>query len=120
MTTPRYFIALGAVALFVGCASHIAKTEAISGGDYLLQLHQMGRLPGDSKDDHGKITCYLSPSDLQEVTYPLSRTFRVVKTGGTSTNNYTVVRLTKDSSWQLARAWQTDSAGRIIEEWPVK
>jgi hypothetical protein len=120
MKIPHHLIALGAAALLAGCAAHVAKTEAVSAGDYVLQLHQQGRLPGDSKDAHGKITCYLLPSDLQEVTYPLSRTFRVVKTGGTSTNNYTVVRLAKDSSWQLQRAWQTDSEGRVIQEWPVK
>ena len=118
MKIPHHYIALGAVALFVGCASHVAKTEAVSAGDYVLQLHQQGRLPGDTKDAHGKITCYLTPSDLQEVSYPLSRTFRVVETG--ATNNYTVVRLAKDSSWQLQRAWQTDSEGHVIQEWPVK
>ena len=120
MKMSRHLIIFGTVVLLVGCASHVAKTETISGGDFLLQLHQQGRLPGDSKDDHGKITCYLLPSDLQEVTYPLSRTFRMVETGSTSTNNYTVVRLTKDSSWQLQRAWQTDSEGHVIQEWPIK
>ena len=118
MKISHHIITLGVVALLAGCTSHVAKTEAVSAGDYVLQLHQQGRLPGDSKDAHGKITCYLTPSDLQEVTYPLSRTFRVVETG--ATNNYTVVRLTKDSSWQLQRAWQTDSEGRVIQEWPVK
>ena len=29
-----YVIALGAAALLVGCASHIAKVETISGGDF--------------------------------------------------------------------------------------
>jgi hypothetical protein len=120
MKISHHIITLGVVALLAGCAPHVAKTEAVSAGDYVLQLHQQGRLPGDSKDSHGKITCYLLPSDLQRVTYPLSRTFRVVETGSTSTNNYTVVRLAKDSSWQLQRAWQTDSEGHVIQEWPVK
>jgi len=118
MKMSRYFIIFGTVVLLVGCASHVAKTEAISGGDFLLQLHQQGRLPGDSKDSHGKITCYLLPSDLQQVSYPLSRTYQVVKTGDISTNNYTIVRLTKDSAWQLQRAWRTDSSGHVIEVMP--
>ena len=113
-------ISLGVVVFLAGCASNVAKTEAVSAGDYVLLLHQQGRLPGDSKDSHGKITCYLLPSDLQEVTYPLSRTFRVVETGSTSTNNYTVVRAAKDSSWQLQRAWQTDSEGQVVQEWTSK
>jgi hypothetical protein len=118
VNTLRYLIVLGAAALLAGCVSHLAKNEAKSAGDYVLQLHQQGRLPGDSKDAHGKITCYLTPSDLQKVTYPLSRTFRVVENG--ATNNYTVVRFAKDSSWQLQRAWQADSEGHVIQEWPIK
>jgi hypothetical protein len=115
----RHLTFLGAVALFVGCASHIAKTETISGADFLLQLHQQSRLPGDSIDVHGRITCILLSSDLQQVSYPLSRTYQVIPTGGTYTNNYMIVRLTKDTAWQLQRAWQTDSQG-VTEEWLVK
>lgn len=120
MNLLRHVIIFGTAVLLVGCASHVAKTEAISGGDFLLQLHQQGSLPGDSKDGHGKITCYLLPSDLQQVSYPLSRTYRVVIAGSAFTNNYTIVRLAKDSGWQLQRAWQTDSAGDVTKEWPVE
>jgi hypothetical protein len=114
------FISIAAASLLVSCASYKARTEAESGGDFLFRLHQKGQLPGDTKDDHGKVTCYLSPRDLEQLVYPLSRTYQVVKKGDSSTNNYTVVRLTKHSPWQLQRAWRTDSQGRVTEEWAVK
>lgn len=119
MKTSHLFIVLS-TAILVGCASHIAKTEVFSGRDFLLQLHQQGQLPGDSKDARGILTCYLLPSDLQHISYPLSRTYHIILTGSTDTNNYTIIRPTKDSGWQLQRAWRTDSTGRVIDEWPVK
>ena len=114
------FILICAASGLVSCASYSAKTEAKSGGDFLIRLHQKGQLPGDVKDDHGRIICYLSPTDLKQTVYPLSRTYQVVKTGDSSTNNYTIMRLTKHSPWQLQRVWRTDPQGRVTEEWTVK
>jgi len=114
------FILVGAASSLVSCASYTARTEAKSGGDFLFRLHQKSQLPGDTKDEHGKITCYLSPTELGEIIYPLSRTYQVVKNGDSSTNNYTIIRLTNNSHWQLQRAWRTDSQGRVTEEWAVK
>jgi hypothetical protein len=114
------FILIGVASLLVSCAGYNARTEGESGGNFLVRLHQKGQLPGDVKDEHGKISCYLSPTDLKQIIYPLSRTYQVVKTGDSSTNNYTVMRLTKHSPWQLQRAWRTDSQGRITEDWAVK
>src|SRR5215510_1416596 len=99
------FILIGAASLLVSCASNPARTEAKAGGDYLFRLHQKGQLPGDAKSEHGKITCYLSPTDLQQIIYPFSRTYQVVKNGDSSTNNYTIIRHSKNSPWQLQRAW---------------
>jgi hypothetical protein len=116
-----WLVVLTATASFlVSCASYSAKTEAKSGGDFLISLHQKGQLPGDANNEHGKIICYLSPIDLKEVTYPLSRTYQVVKTGDPCTNHYTILRLAKHSTWQLQRGWRTDSEGRVTEEWIVK
>ena len=111
---------MGAASLLVSCASYTARKQAKSGGDFLVRLHQKGQLPGDAKDEHGKITCYLSPADLEQTIYPLSRTYQVVKKGDSSTNNYTIKRFAKHSPWQLQRAWRTDSQGRVTEEWAVE
>ena len=114
------FVLAGTISLLVSCAGYSARTEAESGGDFLIRLHQKGQLAGDAKNDHGKITCYLSPTDLKQTVYPLQRTYQVVKTGDSFTNNYTILRLAKHSPWQLQRAWRTDSQGRVTEEWIVK
>jgi hypothetical protein len=120
MKIPCCPILIATVLLLVGCAGYTARTVAESGGDFLYRLHQKGQLPGDAKEKHGKMTCYLSPSDLKELIYPLSRTYQVVKIGDSFTNNYTVMRLTKHSPWELQRAWRTDSKAQVTEEWPVK
>src|SRR5215831_5902661 len=114
------FVLVSAAALLVSCASYKVREEAKSGGDFLVQLHQKGKLPGDAKEERGKISCYLSATDLEQRLYPLSRTYQVVKNGDSSTNNYTITRLTKHSPWQLQRAWRTDSQGRVTEEWTVE
>jgi len=98
--------------------------ETGEAGLVLKQLHELGRLPGDSKDEHGKLTS----DDLQLVVsdkavamvYPATRTFHLVKVGETSTNNYTLMKQSKDAEWKLQKAWLTDSNGQIIQEWPVQ
>jgi hypothetical protein len=93
-------------------------------GLILKQLHEQGRLPGDSKDEHGKLTSgtfdLVVSNKATVITYPTSRTFHLVKDGDTSTNNYTLVKLSKDSEWKLQKAWQTDSNGTFVKEWPIQ
>jgi hypothetical protein len=92
--------------------------------DFLDQLYDQGRLPGISTDEVGQVSCDLPglviSNKLAEMTYPALRTFHLVKTGETSTNNYTLVKTSKDSAWQLQKAWRVDAAGHTIEEWPIK
>jgi hypothetical protein len=99
----------------------------------LKRLRNEGNLPGASKDQHGEVTSdaffWYSPSNNLNVvifsnigttiTYPVSRTIHLVKHGDTSTNNYTLFKQTKDGEWKLRRAWETDSNGETIQEWPV-
>ena len=87
----------------------------------MLGLHQQSLLPGDSKDVHGETHSETDPYPFpNEVTYPFSKTFHVSIKGETFTNNYTVLRTTKDSPWQLQRAWRTDSHGHTIQDWLVR
>jgi hypothetical protein len=132
MKTPRYILTLATVILLVGCSSSNSRfwsstaknpvvVETLSAGDFLLGLHRQSLLPGDSKDMHGEIHSVTDPYPFpNEVTYPFTRMFYVSIIGETFTNNYTVLRLAKDSPWQLQRAWRTDSQGHTVEEWPVK
>jgi len=92
-----------------------AQTEAATGADFLLRLLHEGRLPGLTTDDHGQFFCQTKP-----VSYPYSLTFYCAKATGNFTNYYTIARLKKDSAWQLERALQKDSQGKISQEWTVK
>ena len=132
MSVLRHLILLGMAALLCDCSrsnSHLlpvakdssAAIEAAQAGNFLLAMHQQGKLPGVSKDMHGRITSDMVPrSEVQsnQDVYPISKTFHVTIRGESFTNNYTVVKLTKNSSWQLQRAWRIDPDGRITE-WPV-
>jgi hypothetical protein len=103
-------------------------------GQFMKLLHDQDKLPGVSKDEHGVMTSdtfsFYSPSNNLDVvifsnigttiTYPVSRTFHLVKYGDTSTNNYTLVKEAKDAEWKLVRGWETDSNGQIIHEWPIQ
>jgi hypothetical protein len=93
-----------------------AKAQALSGSKFLNQLGKEGRLPGFSTNEHGMFA-----SKVVEISYPYTLTVQFVKTGDKSRcNYYTIVQPTKDSEWQLKRAWQTDATGKIVEEWTVE
>lgn len=131
MSILRYALLLVAASFLSGCsntqarAMHAAEKnpvamEAASGGDFLLSLREQSKLPGLPKDAHGDIRFDFSFPLPQQVTYPFSPTFQVSIKGQTFINHYTVLRETKDSPWQLQKAWRTDSHGRIVEELPVR
>jgi len=130
MKSPQIHVVLAAAILLVGCSSSNSRfwplmakkpvvVETELAGDFLLGLHQKSLLPGDSKDRHGELHSEIYPLP-DHVTYPFSSTFHVSIKGETSTNNYIVIRKSKDAPWQLQRAWRTDSQGHTIDEWPVK
>lgn len=105
-----------------GVVTNDVYIETGHAGLVLKQIRDQSRLPGVSKDEHGTLTSenLRFSNSLPVLTYPALRTFYFVKEGETSTNNYTLVKQTKDSEWKLQKAWQTDSKGQIIQEWPVK
>jgi hypothetical protein len=93
-------------------------------GGFLLQLHNDNKLPGISKDEHGNLTTDTFSMTVSNnsvgISRPITWTFHLVKDGSASTNNYTVVKQSKDGNWKIQKAWLTDSNGQIIQEWPVK
>jgi hypothetical protein len=88
---------------------------AKAGMDHLLRLRTQGRLPGITTNDHGNASISGRLSD-----YPFALTMQFRPTGSVSTENYSIIQLKRDSPWQLRRAWQADSNGQIIHEWPVQ
>ena len=92
------------------------QAEGLSGEKFLIQLGKDGRLPGFSTNEHGMFS-----AKGVIISYPYTLTVEFVKKGDTSRcNYYTILRLTKDSEWQLKRAWQTDATGKIVQEWSVE
>jgi hypothetical protein len=73
-------------------------------------LKGKNQLPGWSKNDKG--TIYLEP-------YPNFEAFDGRKNGDSSTYHYDVDRTSKDSPWKLQKAWQTDTNGQLVKEYPV-
>jgi hypothetical protein len=98
--------------------------EIGAAGAFLKHLLNQGLLPGISKDEHGDATSdtldLVISNKAVEITYPVKRTWHFVKDGETSTNNYTLVKQSKDDEWKLQKAWLTDSNGQMVQEWPVQ
>src|SRR5438552_11029924 len=112
---------------FCGCSKHSPPTLAenlpsknsaasitVEAGKFLRDLHEQGKLPGLSKDDHGELKAKV-PDFSETVHFPLSLTFQFAKDSG-SVYNYTVERLSVSSDWRLIKAWQTDTEGKTVKE----
>lgn len=97
-----------------GAVKTVQEGQAIakSGIEYLSQLRQEGRLPGVGTNEHGHASI-----NGRLNSYPYSLTMQLTKEGETSVNHYAIKKLSKNSTWQLERAWQTDSSGHFIQEW---
>ncbi|MDB6057118.1 MAG: hypothetical protein JWO95_962 [Verrucomicrobiales bacterium] len=51
----------------------------------------------------------------QRVTYPVSRDIFVVRATGTSVYTYNFVKLSKESNWELVKAWMMNQDGERTE-----
>jgi hypothetical protein len=101
--------------------------------EFLESLKEKGQLPGLSKDDQGAIfLAAYSNFDLQSTSpkgfayvkgYFNSRhksvNFDFWKNGDSSVYHYQVARASRDSPWNLQKAWRTDKNDRTLEEYPV-
>ena len=98
----------GDILMEIAHSGHRAILEAYE------NLREKDQLPGMSKNDRG--TVYLegnSSSGFESVIFG----FR--KSGDLSTCHYKASRVSKDSPWELQKAWRTDQKGQMIEEYPV-
>lgn len=102
--------------------------STLEAGQFLAQLLESRRLPGAENAERGAMLSPASADTLlpnvytpQPTNYPLSRTFSGQrKLGGAWENQYTVVKMSADSPWQIKRAWRTDAQGNTVEEYRVK
>ena len=125
----NYTLVVAAILALCGCDKHNGPTPAealqskesavsatTEAGKFLHNLHGQGKLPGVSKDEHGELKAKVS--DFSEtVHFPLSLTFQFTK-NASSNYLYTVQRLSTGADWRLIRAWQTDSDGKTVKEFP--
>ena len=126
-----YILIVVTMLVLCGCSKHSAPTLAenlqskssaasvtVEAGKFLKDLHERGRLPGLSKDDHGELKAKVS--DFSEtVRFPLSLTFQFTK-NSESIYLYTVERSSMSSDWRLIKAWQTDATGKTVKEFPMQ
>jgi len=97
--------------------------ETTAAGIVFKRLHDEGKIPGISKNEHGQFRCdfdFMISNRPVQVTYPAIITLRGLKEGTVNTNNYTLIKQSKDAEWKLQRAWQADSNGETIQEWPIQ
>lgn len=85
---------------------------------FLSNLKEKGLLPGWLQNEHGNITFWI-PAEINPEIYPVSRTFNGTKNGDVSKYHYAIVKTSPNSAWKLQRAWQTDSNGKVLKEFPV-
>jgi hypothetical protein len=89
----------------------------VEAGKFLRDLHERGSLPGLSKDEHGELKAKVSDFS-QKVVYPVSLTFQLKKDDGRSTY-YVVERPSEGSEWKLMKAWEADTVGKTLKEFPT-
>ncbi len=92
---------------------------SVEAEEFLSNLKKRGELPGWLKDEHGEFY-FSNPGDGISKTYPISQSFITIKEHDDSQYHYLVTKSSKDSDWELQRAWQTDAKGEIVQEWPAK
>ncbi len=86
-------------------------------------------LPGLSKGDH--VAFNLPESSIGPdgefqskfdagITYPLTVTVDADVNGEGFLHHYQIKRISQDSPWHLKRAWRTDPAGSLVQEYPIR
>lgn len=90
-----------------------AKTEGKSAYKFLKTLIAKEQLPGWSKnDDIATVTTHFQ--------YPAIVTFDLFKRWDSSVYHYQMIRTTKDSPWQLIKAWHADAKGNVVKEYQLE
>ena len=78
--------------------------------EFLNRLKEKGRVPGWSENEEGMIILEAQTD---------SQTFDFRKNSDSSACHYRVTRASKDSPWQLQKAWRTDENDHTIEEYSI-
>jgi hypothetical protein len=103
--------------LVTGNMEATMKSAAKSSMKSFEQLLNSNRLPGMSKDDHGKTTAF--HFNRVRSPYRETATWDTLKNGDSSIYHYTFTRASKNGPWKLQKAWRTDQIGHTIEEYQL-
>lgn len=98
----------------------------IEASKFLQTLKKQGQLPGWNKDETGWVTpepqapvFELTAEGKPEI-YPFTLTVtRTDKKSKSLGYHYTAARADPDAPWQLKRAWRTNPAGQMVEEYAL-
>jgi predicted aspartyl protease len=102
-----------------GISATNASASTKEATEFLTNLKKQGQLPGWLNDeDQGQLA--RTPNQNTPEMYPIERIFFCRKNGDAyKYYRYIVVKASKDGTWKLQRAWQTDASGRFLQEFPV-
>jgi hypothetical protein len=92
-------------------------------GEFLKQMilkHQLPGIVSVHSSGHLGIDALDMVREAENQTFPLTRTFFCKQNGDPSRYHYIVVRQSKDEPWKLQKAWRTDPADRVIEEYAIR
>lgn len=88
--------------------------EKKSAAKFLKDLELKGKLPGWAKNDR-----IAGNRVMVQYVYPFSFVFDIPKSADPFIYHFTVWRASEGASWQLKKAWQTDTKGVTVKEYPI-
>jgi hypothetical protein len=93
------------------CTTHSVQRDLAR---RFVELTDEGKIPGFPPGSDGEIHMD-QPAPFEHIAYPVSRNIFVVRSGDTSVYTYHFMKVTKDSDWQLMKAWVADRDGQRTE-----
>jgi hypothetical protein len=98
-----------------------ASARTMDGARFLSLLHDQGQLPGISPQDHELLGCELKmPVVSPKGPYYWSQEFHVIfKDSPPKHCHYVLVQTYNNGGFQLQKAWRSDGAGKVLEEYPI-
>lgn len=107
--------------LYVNVPAHVREAAQV-----LLDMDNNDQLPGWSRTDHGTVSLAFWPRFGRAVLSALagdfprnSVTINFQKRDDSTVYRYTVSRWSDRSEWLLQRAWQVDTHGKTVKEFPM-
>jgi hypothetical protein len=91
------------------------KNDVEAAEQIIKDLEAKGELPGWTSGES------MSASHIQfSFDYPDTVIFDIRKVGDLSSYHYKIARASKDSPWNLVKAWHADAVGQTLEDYPIK